>query len=246
VQTRAAARALAAAAEAAKAHPEVELPSSLTTALSAALGRLLGALGGRLPISRAPRSRPASVTKARAPIEPRRPSVRGLDSLKPVTEHDLDALGLAGVPWELEAHPGELDLTDEVSGCRALLLGIVYRAASDWVLYRASSRLEHRVIAEDAYHWLFLEGPEVPGWSDREARGELLTAFVTICETLELDPERVRRGIRKLTFRDVLRGGRPAERARSSGEDVDAGTHSLREVSVDELPTFDLLFAPPP
>jgi hypothetical protein len=102
-------------------------------------------------------------------------------------------------------------ILQEVNGCKTLLLEVIRRAAYDWVLYRSSRRLLHRTLAEQAFRWLFLEGPGTPDWEERKREGKHITSFVVICESLDLDPSAVRRHIRRLTPKNVTSVGRPAE-----------------------------------
>lgn len=102
-------------------------------------------------------------------------------------------------------------LPHEAGGCKALLLEIVRRAAYDWVLYRTSSRIQNKLLAEDAYRWLFLEEEDGPEYEERKKEGKLMTSFVAICEQLDLDPDRVRGHIRQMTPKNVMSVGRPAE-----------------------------------
>lgn len=104
----------------------------------------------------------------------------------------------------------------EAEGARALLLEIVRRAAFDWVLYRSSTRLDQKALAEDAYMWLFVEDEEHPHWKVREDDEKEITGFVAICDALELDVERVRSWVRKLTPNRVMSSGRPPENSRAS------------------------------
>lgn len=104
----------------------------------------------------------------------------------------------------------------EAEGARALLLEIVRRAAYDWVLYRSSTRLDQKILAEDAYIWLFVEDEDHPNWNVREQEEKELTAFVTICNELDLDVEKVRAHIRRLTPNKVMSSGRPPENSRAS------------------------------
>jgi hypothetical protein len=94
---------------------------------------------------------------------------------------------------------------------KALLLEVILRAASDWVLYKEHIRPMYREWANDAYTWIFQEGPEHPNWRERRASGKLLTSFVSICEALDFDPDLVRRHIQKLTPQRIISMGRPAE-----------------------------------
>lgn len=96
--------------------------------------------------------------------------------------------------------------------CRVLLLEIVRRAAYDWVLYRNSRRLENRKLANDAYTWLFVEGPGHPHWKQRKTDGYDAFSFISICELLGLDLEEVRARLRTITTRDIQTRGRPPTR----------------------------------
>lgn len=115
----------------------------------------------------------------------------------------------------LPRDPGQRD--QEITGCKTLLLEIIRRAAYDYVLYRTSHRMMHRVLAEQAYTWLFVEGPPHPDWLEREAEGKSLTSFASICEQLDLQPEIVRSYIRRLQPKNVMSVGRPAEYRRREG-----------------------------
>lgn len=97
----------------------------------------------------------------------------------------------------------------DIGNVRALLLEIVRRAAYDWVIYRNNRRLAHRKVAQDAYVWLFLEGPGHPDWIERGREGWSFFSFISICEALDLDPGSVRQHIRKLTPRRIQSMGRP-------------------------------------
>jgi hypothetical protein len=90
-----------------------------------------------------------------------------------------------------------------------LLIEIMRRAAHDWVLYRTSTRLPQRQIAEEAYNWLFVEGPGTPEWAERAKNKRELTSFLGICDVLSLDPDTVRSYIRGLTVQEILSAGRP-------------------------------------
>lgn len=119
------------------------------------------------------------------------------------------------VPVEFRPHrrdPAQLE--QEIRGSKELLLEILKRAVHDWVLYRLHTDLHQRQLAEDAYAWLFVEEPGHPHWVVRVTEDRTITAFVTICELLDLDPEEVRRHIRRLQPEDVRNAGRPPERRR--------------------------------
>ena len=114
----------------------------------------------------------------------------------------------------------------QAEGARALLLEIVRRAAYDWVLYRSSRRLDQKVLAEDAFTWLFQEDEEHPNWQLRRAEGKDLTALVNICVELDLDVERVRGHIRNLTPNKVMSSGRPPENSRASDHSPSIKIHA--------------------
>lgn len=99
----------------------------------------------------------------------------------------------------------------EINGCKSLLLEIIRRAAYDWVLYRTSRRMLHKKLAEQAYDWLFVEEKDTAAWKEREESDKYITSFLAICEALELDPTSVRTHIKKLTPKNVMSVGRPAE-----------------------------------
>lgn len=99
----------------------------------------------------------------------------------------------------------------EINGCKSLLLEIVRRAAYDWVLYRTHRRLLNRKIAEQAYHWLFLESENDPEGRERTSNEKQITSFLAICQALDLDAASVRAHIKKLTPKNVMSVGRPAE-----------------------------------
>lgn len=146
------------------------------------------------PLPAPPRARPLMVRLLRQYEEPP-PHVPRRD---PVPE---DALG---------------ERLRQASGARALLLEIFRRAAYDWVLYRASSRLDQKRLAEDAHHWLFVEEDEGPVVRARRDSGKVLTSFAMICESLDLDQERLRRHVKSLTPGKVMSSGRPPENSRAS------------------------------
>lgn len=105
-------------------------------------------------------------------------------------------------------------LLQEIQGSKALLRDILKRAVNDWALYRMKSDLTQRRLADDAYVWLFVEEPGHPAWVARVLEGRTLTAFVVICELLDLDPDKIREGIKGLKPEDVRNAGRPPERRR--------------------------------
>jgi hypothetical protein len=111
----------------------------------------------------------------------------------------------------------------EVSKCKALLLEVLRRAAHDWILYRQHHKMGFRELAEDAYVWLFEEEEGHAYWRLRRtcmltnSEGKLvkapkiLTSFLDICEALDLDPETVRKRVRKMDVKTIMAAGRPAE-----------------------------------
>ena len=107
-------------------------------------------------------------------------------------------------------------IAQEINGCKVLLLEVVRRAAYDWVLYRTSRRMLHKKLAEDAYYWLFVEEPGHPNWTERAKVGKHITSFLTICNELDLDADTVRSYVRRLTIKNVMSVGRPAEYRRRS------------------------------
>lgn len=109
----------------------------------------------------------------------------------------------------------------EMNGCKALLLEIIRRAAYDWVLYRTSERMQNKKLADDAYNWLFKEGPGHQSWVERSLNKKDITSFMAICEALDLDPETVRNHVRRLTVKNVMSVGRPAEYRRQEWRDDD-------------------------
>lgn len=132
-------------------------------------------------------------------------------------------------------------LLQEINGCKTLLLEVIRRAAYDWVLYRASRRMVQKVLAEQAYRWLFTEIPGSADWKEREREGKHISSFISICESLDLDPDTVRRHIKRLTPKNVMSVGRPAEYRRRdvfSSEGGGAEAYSLPDglVGYDDGP----------
>lgn len=122
------------------------------------------------------------------------------------------------------------------SRCRALLLEVIRRAAHDWVLYRSTRRPE-RAFAQSAYVWLFEEEPGHPDWELRQREGEPLMAFLTICECLDLEPEAVRYRVKRMTVRDIMAAGRPAETRKVKFEGVE--DYTTPEEVLSELIALD-------
>jgi len=115
----------------------------------------------------------------------------------------------------------------EINGCKSLLLEIIRRAAYDWVLYRSSSRLLQHKLAEQAFTWLFKETEAHPDARERNDSGKQITSFEAICSALDLDPDAVRTHVRRLTPKNVMSVGRPAEYRRR-----ESAPHAPEEASV--------------
>lgn len=177
---------------------------------------------------------------------PRRAPKAGAKKSRFPAPVDLKGFGLRARLWGDDGRPesGKVDKQAEASNCRALLLEVIRRASFDWVLYRGSSVLQKRMYAESAYNWLFVEEPGTPLWETRVRSGRELTAFVTICELLDIDPDLLREQVRTLTHRDIMSAGRPAERRKHKNGDEAAHGDDLRvfDVDVDSLPVFDTLY----
>jgi hypothetical protein len=120
----------------------------------------------------------------------------------------------------------------EIKGCKALLLEVIRRAAYDWVLYRSSTRILHKKLAEQAFCWLFMEDEEHPDWKERRGTGKHITAFMAICSALDLDVRAVRTHVQKLTPKNVMSVGRPPEYRRR-----EPASHSSEDVTVSLEPT---------
>lgn len=131
-----------------------------------------------------------------------------------------------------------LDQARQAEGSRALLLEIIRRAAYDWVLYRGSSRIDQKQLAEEAYVWLFVEGPDHPHWAIREKEGKTLTSLVTICDELELSVDTVREHVRSLTPNKVMSSGRPPESSRSGDYSMRVEVHTTIP-GIDDDTSFD-------
>lgn len=126
-------------------------------------------------------------------------------------------------------------LIEEASVCRALLLDIVRRAVSDWVLYRSNSRIHLRALAQEAYVWLFEEGPGHPWWDDREGTPKQATSFLAICDVLEIEPGKIRERAKLIRPVDIKTAGRPPERRRKVGYSSSYSEYSVADVDVASL-----------
>lgn len=92
---------------------------------------------------------------------------------------------------------------------RALLLEIIRRAAYDWVTYRTSRRLKHLALANEAFAWLFVEGPGHPDWEVRKKDGWDGFSFIAICDALDIDVDFARSKIKLITPQQISSTGRP-------------------------------------
>ena len=122
---------------------------------------------------------------------------------------------------------------------RALLLDTIRRAAHDWVLYRTHAKMEMKELASHARIWLFEEQPGHLWWGYRQRSGKMITAFLVICEQLDLDPGYVRRKIKTMKPEQILKAGRPPERRRRRRSDeASMVSHSLVDtVEIGSLET---------
>jgi hypothetical protein len=116
------------------------------------------------------------------------------------------------VPEIVQLAPGEDRIQArlrEADGAKSLLLEVVRRAAYDWVLYRNSTRLEQKQLARDAFVWLFEEEEGHPDDVVRISEHREFTSFLSICDALDMDADRVRFYIRQLTPTRVSSGRLP-------------------------------------
>ena len=132
----------------------------------------------------------------------------------------------------------DYDPLKQASCCRALLLEIIRRAAYDWVLYRLSSDLANKRLAEDAFEWLFVESHESKAARERVTSDKTLTSFLSICEMMDMDPEKVRDRIRMLTVKNVMSVGRPAEKRHPPAEECGFNEHPVH-LSMDMMNAID-------
>lgn len=186
---------------------------------------------------------------ARAELKPvRKPRARRAQPptirAKPNKTQELEEFVEKVSAWDPEDY--STDQQAEASSCRALLLEVIRRASYDWVLYRTSSKLQSKQLAESAFHWLFVEDEKCKQWVQRARNGKGLLSFLSICETLDLEPKNVRRRVRELTSKDIMGAGRPAEhrkKPKHSDETANSDEHSVYAIDVDAIPTFDPMFA---
>ncbi len=223
--------------------PTIKLSAAFTRrAVSEPLTRLALLLGEE--------PRPRRVPRPRKTRKVLRPLIRELAPGQLPMQADFDDFEQVSA-WDPDERPVERPYSPdsdpllESGSCRALLLEIVRRASYDWVLYRTSSKLVKRMLAENAHHWLFVEDEGTPAWAQREQTGKELTSFVAICEAVGVDPDSVRKRIRLLTERDIMGAGRPAERRKhkSSNDDVlQSDDLAVFDVDVASLPVHDFMF----
>lgn len=127
----------------------------------------------------------------------------------------------------------------EIIGCKALLLEIIRRTSYDWVLYRTSSKLGNKALAEAAYNWLFKEEPSNREGEERRRSGKHITSFLSICEALDLDANAVRRRVKKLTPKNVMSVGRPAEYRRRDAFPTSSGESNLAAPAIADCEFSD-------
>jgi hypothetical protein len=168
-------------------------------ALDEALGRVSVVLG--VPLAQ----------RVKAPLAEPQTVVRPVEEELPETS-----------AWD----PDPIEAKIEATRCRALLLTVIQRAMHDWVMYRTHAKVSLRQLAEDAYIWLFEEKPGHPWWYRRKADGYTLTGFLAICEVMDVDPDFVRQRAKRLTPREIMTAGRPAERRRHPSEQASYVEHS--------------------
>lgn len=137
--------------------------------------------------------------------------------------------------------PDPVEVQIEATRCRALLLTIIQRAMHDWVMYRMNSKTALRQLAEEAYIWLFEEKPGHPWWKKREKEGYTITAFLAICEVMDVDPDFVRYRAKRLTPQEIMTAGRPAERRHRPNEQTSYVEHSS-QVDIVSLEASNLDF----
>ena len=200
------------------------------------------------------------IARAEAALETLAPKVHRLEARRALraVQEAYQALFLRPSPHlrpELVPFPGEaleeeeslsawdpdplVDCIFDAEQIRTLLLDVMQRAAHDWVLYRTSSRMDHRELAYDAYVWLFEEGPGTANWETRKREGRELTSFLSICDILDVDPDFARAHIRKLTVRDVKMAGRPADRRHRQSLDTSYYDEHMVSTSVPDAPSWE-------
>lgn len=99
---------------------------------------------------------------------------------------------------------------------KALFASVLRRAIFDWILYRRHYKEEKRRLAADAYVWLFVERPGHRQWQKRLAARKEMLSFVSICDSIQVNPDEVHRVACGMTPKDIERLGRPATRRKVS------------------------------
>ncbi len=162
---------------------------------------------------------------ARVVIEEPISQVRLRTLVRELDEEDIPRIQYRVVSFP-QTSEEEAQRMQDVQGAKSLLLEIIRRVSFDWVLYRTSSRYEQRKLAEEAYTWLFQEDEDHPHWELREDEGKQITSFLTICEVLDMNPERIRNMIKKLTPQRVTSSGRPPGEPRQDSYEASVTVHA--------------------
>lgn len=187
-------------------------------------------------------NQPAIVKSTRKPRMSRAKPAK-VARVKPNKTKELEEFVEKVSAWDPEVY--DTDQETAASSCRALLLEVIRRASYDWVLYRTSSKLQAKQLAESAFHWLFVEDEKSKQWQQRARNGKGMMSFLAICDTLDLEPKNVRRRVRELTSKDIMGAGRPAEhrkKPKNTEEVASSDEHSVYAVDVDSIPTYDPMF----
>ncbi len=221
--------------------PSVGIPADFGYKASLAPIRQLAlVIGVDLSAHPTPSAKPARRPRAR------RAAPSKVARAKPNKTKELEEFVEKVSAWDPDTIVYETDQQTEAASCRALLLEVIRRASYDWVLYRTSSKLQSKQLAESAFHWLFVEDEKSKQWTQRSRNGKGMMSFLTICETLDLEPKNVRRHVRELTSKKIMGAGRPAEhrkKPKNSDESTNSDEHSVYAVDVDSIPTYDPMFA---
>lgn len=223
-------------------RPDVGIPARFGyNAVFGPLSRLAIVLGVEVPAPRLACETPRRKPRARRPRAPRALRAKAL-KVKELAEFVERAS-----PWDPDGYfdTHHTDQQVEAMSCRALLLEVIRRASYDWVLYRTSSKLQNKQLAESAYNWLFVEDERSKAWALRDRNGKGMMSFLNICDTLDLEPSHVRERVKQLTGKDIMGAGRPAERrkVKHSDDAVSSDEHSVFSVDVDTLPTYDPMYS---
>lgn len=120
-------------------------------------------------------------------------------------------------------------------GCRVLYFEMLKRAIYDWILYRDSRRMSHKIIAQEAHFWLFEEDATGILAAQRKNCGRVATSFHSICAALDLNPEDVRKRAREITSKQVLNLGRPRIHRRRKDAQVEESSGVGEVLHLEEL-----------